>query len=656
MKSAFWAVLAALAVAIPPAWAQGGEPLELHGYLSDATYLRVDGTGLSKERLRALADFAKDFGAAGAFSSVKVSGVVRISYDAEYRLNDDHWGDRAGSSVQLGNTGGPSAVVLQDGTNSASLPWGQGWGSAVRPLPGSFGFNTVLDPNSGLTLFNRGLTGGTPGFGGLQFAYPLAPCNKDRRGCISGYLDSTLTELEFPDFNHRQDWLRELYADLVLPLGHGARLTTRIGRQQVVWGRTDLFRVLDVINPVDYSIQNIYEPLNDSRLPTGILNSELQLGARGPFQSLNVQLVWQFEQFRPDLIGQGGQPYAIAGVGNLFRALSTCWNYGCTVGNFAPNNLTSLTGVPSTGTLAVDFGPHVLGIRQANLPAWSLNHSPVGLRLEGEAGGFGFSVNGLYSYAQLPVLHGGVPALNPFLPAGGANQPVPVAYLPAFDIVFPRVVTIGGSVDTYLDSLKSTFRLELAHTHGEEFADTLQPNLYKESGVVRWVLGWDRPTWIPFLNASRTFLVSAQIFGQHILQHELIQTALGPAGMPDWKDNFIGTLLVQGNYLSDRLTPQIITAYDTRGQGGAIAPSVTWLASNHIELNLGGNFKWGRADKQFDDLRAANQFPPFTGPLGAVGQSQARTESIAPLGAFRSGVIGEAFKENEVQFNARYKF
>src|SRR5262249_39148090 len=187
--------------------------------------------------------------------------------------------------------------------------------------------------------------------------------------------------------------------------------------------------------------------------------------------SLNVQFIWQFEKFRPSAIGQGGQPYAIAGVGNLFRGLSTCWNYGCTVGNFAPNNLTPLTGVPSTGTLAVDFGPHVLGIRQANLPAWSLNHSPIGLRIEGEAGGFGFSLNALYSYQQLPVLHGGIPALNPFLPAGTGNAPAPVPYLPAFDVEFPRVLTLGGSMDTYVDALKSAFRLEVAHTHGEEFQD-----------------------------------------------------------------------------------------------------------------------------------------------------------------------------------------
>ena len=59
-----------------------------------------------------------------------------------------------------------------------------------------------------------------------------------------------------------------------MPTDSGSVWNFRVGRQQVVWGRTDLFRVLDVINPVDYSRHNIYDELEDIRIPMWMATSE----------------------------------------------------------------------------------------------------------------------------------------------------------------------------------------------------------------------------------------------------------------------------------------------------------------------------------------------------------------------------------------------
>ena len=152
-------------------------------------------------------------------------------------------------------------------------------------------------------------TGGAPGFG-LQFATPVRPCNVDSRGCLTGYMDADEDDLRFAEFNDRQDWLREIFIDATLPFNNGTELNFRIGRQQVVWGRTDLFRVLDVVNPLDASIQNIFEEFEDSRIPMGIFSSEYRLGATDTFDDLNFQFIWKFEKFRPNNLGQGGQPYS----------------------------------------------------------------------------------------------------------------------------------------------------------------------------------------------------------------------------------------------------------------------------------------------------------------------------------------------------------
>ena len=148
-----------------------------------------------------------------------------------------------------------------------------------------FGFDTTANPNSGLALLGSELHGQE---GGVVLAYPTAPCDVYSRGCIDGYLDYTTDDLRFPEFNDHLDFIRELYIDAAIPLGDGGtELGLRIGKQQVVWGRTDLFRVLDVLNPVDYSRQNIYDELEDIRIPQWMLNAETRFGAVGPFSDLN---------------------------------------------------------------------------------------------------------------------------------------------------------------------------------------------------------------------------------------------------------------------------------------------------------------------------------------------------------------------------------
>ncbi len=687
-------------------WTSTDQSLEIRGFVDNTTHQRVGSrAGLSKMRTRGQLELTKFFNPVGPFSEIILNTHLRATYDAVYDLNSSKWGKNSGGSVSFQSEGGPDVGL------AGMVPWGAGANPFVSPvvLPGTNpfvsgtsphlnGFFTGTNPNEGLRILGSESftsTGGIPGFGGVQLAFPTRPCDIDSRGCIPGYMNKSKNDLRFQEFNSNQDWLREIYIDATIPLGNGHNLDFRIGRQQLVWGRTDLFRVLDQVNPIDFSIQNIYEEFQDSRIPMGIFSTEYRMGATGAFDDLNFQFIWKFEKFRPHNLGQGGQPYSILDAGNLFRALATCWQVGCTVGNFAPNQTFGAAlpppiglGAPttgagnSTGTLATTFPANVIGIRGADLPSWSLDNSEIGVRIEGLFRGVGFSLNALYFHQQLPSLHGGSsgpPAINPFLcdPAlnpvcGGLSAAageayltaVPRPYLLAFDIHFPRVFLAGASADLYIEPLKSAIRIEVAHTNGEEFANTLSPSLFSRSKVVRWVVGVDRPTFIPFLNQRRAFLISAQVFGQHLLDHELITTPAGKAGMPDWKDNILATLLIQGGYFNDRIVPQILSAYDARARAGVVSPSVNWLISDNWQVTLAANIKVGRAKNDFDDCRACNQFPPFTDPAEGTpgagtlppGQTFNRLGGVSPLGAFRAGPIGMAQDEDEIQILLRYRF
>ena len=614
------------------------EPIELSGFIENATSVRED-RGLSKFRNTLQLEFAKNLGKLGAFYDVSLNGTLRASYDGVYDLNDDEFGDKAGR-----------AIYIED-QNVGSVLHGQGLGSIDpnspyfgAPLPpgNQLGVNLANNPNSGMVVLGEYLHNTD---GGVAFGVPVRPCDVDSRGCINGYMDKTKDELRFTEFNDNWDFIRELYLDASMDLDSGTMLNVKVGKQQIVWGRTDLFRVLDIINPVDFSRNNIYDELEDIRIPVWSLAAEWQYGANEVFDDINFQLVWVFDEFRPNNLGQGGEPNAILDAGSFFRGFKNCWDNGCTVANFAG------------GTTATDFGPGQIGIRQANVPSWSLDNTQYGFKIEGVYQDIGFSINALSYRSQLPTLRGGIPAVNSFTGEEGVWP-----YLIAFDIDFPRVTMLGGSLDIYAQDIDTAFRIETAYTTGEEFANTLRPRLFSESDVVRWVLGADKSIFIRSINQKKAFLFSFQTFGQHILDHELASGPLGTVGMPDWQDNFTSTLLVKGWWLNDRLSPQILAAYDWRAQSGVVAPSVEYIKGN-LRFTFTANIKFGDGAKKFSDCRTCNPFSPFTSAGHADNNGDGLPDSydmglggFEPLGRFRAGPIGMANKESELQFTVRYSF
>jgi hypothetical protein len=424
----------------------------------------------------------------------------------------------------------------------------------------------------------------------------------------------------------------------------------KVGKQQVVWGRTDLFRVLDVINPVDYSRNNIYDELQDIRIPMWIAQAEYRMGGSESMQDRNVSVVWNFDKFRPNNLGQGGTPNSILDAGNLFRSLANCWDNGCTVGNFA--------GPPNTyaqAAVATNFGPGQIGIRNVDLPNWSLDNTQLGVKFEGVTqDGLSFSLNALTYRSQLPSLRGGKPANNPF---SGAPAGAPLPGMISFDMVYPRVNLVGGSMDFQVETLGAAMRLEGAYTSGEEFANTLRPELYSKNNVWRSVIGLDRPTFVPFISTERTVLFSGQLFYQHIFDHqkELNATSGKYMGMPDWKDNVIATLLMKAFLMNDRLSPEIIFARDFRAGANVAAPAVEWKYSNDLQFKFGANLKFGPSQDQhqWDDTRSNSTAAgaPFIGDV-----NNGSSGGVEPLGRFRAGPIGTAFGQNEIFATMRYKF
>jgi hypothetical protein len=650
---------------LPDMGSSGGQDWRVDTFYENDTRHRKD-TGLSKFRNTLQVEADKDFGGNGTFSSIKLRTKFRGTYDGVYKLNDDEYGKNAGGAVTIENISGPLLPPLPTnaGTplNLPNVPWGGGINNPIAtalglPPDNNFGFNLATNPNRGLKVLGSDLHKTK---GGVAFGVPQRPCDVDKRGCIKDYMDANTHELESPEFNDRLDFIREAFVVAKLPMADGRSWNFQLGKQQVVWGRTDLFRVLDVINPVDYSRNNIYDELQDIRIPMWIFTAEYRMGATETFDDTNIQFVWNFDKFRPNNLGQGGTPNQILGAGDFFRGMKNLWDNGGTVANFA-------LASPTFG-VATDFGPNQIGIRKAHMPEWSFANTQFGIKWEGVYQGTGFSLNALTFRSQLPSLRNlyskGVPNVNPFTSSGpfllAPGQTAQIyPYNIAFDIYFPRVNLIGGSMDMQLEGIKSSLRLETAVTKGEEFANTARKSLYSESKVWRYVIGLDRPTFIPFLNESRAFLLSAQLFGQHLLDHEEHRAPWGKYGMPDHEHNHIATFLMKGWYQNDRVSPQIIMAHDFEAHSSVAAPSLEWLYSDNLKITVGANYKFGDGAQKYSDARDGNPFPPFSGSQGGRNpftQGMYGLSGYEPLGRFRAGPIGMANKEDEVFVTVRYKF
>jgi hypothetical protein len=682
---------------LPDLGITGGDPWNVENFYENHTANR-EGAGLSKFRNTFQSEMSKNLNDGWRFR-----GILRATYDGVYDINDKEYGKNAGGAVNMANaSGAPTNTGVNAG--DTTVPFGKGawYGTLPGTATGAGGtsiftdLNTYLNFNGtnpgatlGPTVFpqnyaannqNQGLkilgsgwnTSAGYGAAGLNLAVPVRPCDYDSRGCkdFGGYGDKKKSELAMPEFNDRLDFIREAYVTKTFNMDEGKSTFLKLGKQQVVWGRTDLFRVLDVINPVDYSRNNIYDELQDIRIPMWIAQAEYRMGGNETMQDRNISVVWNFDKFRPNNLGQGGTPNSILDAGNLFRSLANCWDNGCTVGNFA--------GPPETNgsaSVATNFGPGQIGIRNVDLPNWSLDNTQLGLKFEGVTqDGLSFSLNALTYRSQLPSLRGGKPANNPF------NGAVAGPFMPgliAFDLVYPRVNLLGGSADFQIESLGGAMRLEGAYTSGEEFANTLRPELYSKNNVWRSVIGFDRPTFVPFISTERTVLFSGQLFYQHIFDHQAQQgvtvtNGIGPGtpgplqgvavpgrmmGMPDWKDNVIATLLMKAFLMQDRLSPEVIFARDFRAGANVVAPAVEWSATDNLKFKFGANYKFGPSQDQhkWDDTRSGNPFINSALGVPAVTNNGA-SGGVEPLGRFRAGPIGTAFGQNEIFATMRYKF
>ena len=201
-------------------------------------------------------------------------------------------------------------------------------------------------------------------------------------------------------------------------------LFLRLGRQNLAWGETDIFRLLDNINPLDDSFGGFFIALDERRVPIAMARGSWQLGSKGPFQDAYIEgFVAQGDRVATN----PGHPARLA-VDR--RAASR-----------APNQaIRQIIDTP-------DFG-QVRG----------------GARLVFTAADTTFSVAHYYTYLDVPGTQFRLPGQMDG--SNTANFQNPIL---AFQR-FPRVAITGGSATFPLTKFYTIVRTEVAYFHGQPFS------------------------------------------------------------------------------------------------------------------------------------------------------------------------------------------
>ncbi len=221
--------------------------------------------------------------------------------------------------------------------------------------------------------------------------------------------------------------LREGFVDLTFDA-----VDIRLGKQQVVWGKTDGFRITDLVNPLDLKEFGLADFI-DSRIPLWMAKIDYYVATDFAFQFLVIPEL-EFTQ-----LAHAGSEYALA-------------------------NPAYPAGV-------------IPNVQKTDTPEEGLDNTEYGLRFSGYYEGWDFSVNYLYTWDDLPTVR---KSLNP---STGVLTLSPK---------HERLHVVGGTFATVM--LDSVVRGEVAAHLGKYFdvTDMAAPDMVVDKPFLNYALAVER--------------------------------------------------------------------------------------------------------------------------------------------------------------------
>jgi hypothetical protein len=496
--------------------------------------------------------------------------------------------------------------IQQRNTARVRVDWA--WIQRGQKWLDRFDFSDIIQ-DSHLFLLYRGV---------YDSVYDYTPDMRTDKEFTGEKVDSRFNDLS--DLNKKardalkfENVLREAYVDIKFK----GNFSLRAGRQQVIWGESDGFRLLDRANSLDLSWhfqQELPPPgfgFDDLRIPFWMLKGLYDFGSVGSWSNVFAEAYWNPGDWYPTKL----------------RFLPNPW--GVKLGEPLTN--------PRSGAFRVFNSKQLMNgtslFRQGNYSRTPWENSQLGIRFNGVAG------------SETPILPEGMQLqigylYQRFTGSGGASTEAAVARgikptdegntrtqdliarktLPV-EFYTPYIHTIGLAGNYFDEWSKIVWRSEMAYDFGLPFyscghsphAIANQPRCVRETTFAPFLPGirnhdvwsgliaFDRPTWIRPLNKKTTFFITGQYFWTYMVQKS--KSTIGGLDLPTlskplnqeppiaYRDDIhrwemLATFAILGFYRGGSVVPSMVYLLDPVN---SYSQEVVWGVDYFVTPNFGVN-------------------------------------------------------------------
>jgi hypothetical protein len=158
---------------------------------------------------------------------------------------------------------------------------------------------------------------------------------------------------------------------------------------------------------------------------------------------------------------------------------------------------------------------------------------------------------------------------------------------------YARRNVFGVSADFAEDVTKTNWGMEFTWFSDVPFVNNDSFYNVSDSQILNLTVSVDRPTFINFLNANRTFFINSQWFFQYLTNYDDGFTGNGPFSV-------LFTVAVFTGYFQDRLNPQWVFVYDFISRSGGLLPTLGYRFTENFSVTIGFNYFFGRG--QYKDM------------------------------------------------------
>jgi hypothetical protein len=316
----------------------------------------------------------------------------------------------------------------------------------------------------------------------------------------------------------------------------------QIGEQELVWGESDLFRMADVINPIDLSWHYLWPNLDGDgyRIPLRMIVVDYNTG----WNNLVAEVVVIPEHFEPTKLAPEGA-------------------------NFFPPALLLPGGYNVANKLIKD------GYEDSD---W--DNTEAGLRLKATIGGADASIFYFHTRSDLAAFN-----FNPSTLALEAK--------------FEKYDVVGATLNYYEPLTQTIFRFETAYNFDNPYTAFVNHPLFGpvpqvvKKDTFAYMIGFDRESFLGWPK-GRTVNISGQMFQQFIIDSD--DSIFFPFMDEPTEPQTMFTLILNTFVgFGNQWMPQILVGYDVEG-AGVFYPSLKYTPTDNLSMSLNYTMYWGDDD------------------------------------------------------------